>query len=228
MPNYVLDKAYKVETSGGLSSCVVVVKGDYDGGCKLPAGENDSGILGVTINSATQNHFITVRKNGIAGIISAGAISRGDAVCVADNTGKIKSAGKASAVTGVVGNNNAIRWTSKVPGILGNTIVVDIVVSGNNTPLSISVSGNTVTINSATDGSGNATTTASQAITAISSNSSASKIISGANEGASNGTGVIADETKTLSGGELGSNIIGYAEESASAQGDIIDVFLSL
>lgn len=227
MPNYVFDKAYKIETTGGVSANVIVVHGSNDAGCKIPTAANEGKVLGVTTQSAAQDHFVPVRKNGIASVIAASSINKGDAVSIADNQGRIKTAAKASGVSGVIGNNNAIRWTASLPGISANGIVVDIVIAGNNTALSVSVSGNTITINSATNGSGEATTTASQAIAAVANNANASKLISGANESTSSGTGVIADETVLLSGGELGTNIIGYAEESASAQGDIIDVFLT-
>ena len=94
--------------------------------------------------------------------------------------------------------------------------------------VSIAVEGNTVTINSATDGGGSATTTAAQAISAVSSDANASQLISGANKGTSDGSGVVADETATLSGGELGDFSFGIAEEAASSAGDIIDVFLTI
>jgi len=228
MAMYVLDKAYKVATSGGVGANRVVVQGAADGECDLPASANVFGVLGVTVHSANLGQSVAVRKLGIASIVAAGAIAAGSEVCAADTQGRIKSAAKASVVTGVVGNNNAIRWTALKAGSGGNNIIVDIVVSGNNTPFSVAVSGNKVTINSATDGSGNATTTAAQAKAGVAADANASKLIAGANEGASSGSGVVADETLTLSGGELGNGILGISEQSASAANDIIDVFLTL
>ncbi|MBN1899816.1 hypothetical protein JW926_00655 [Candidatus Sumerlaeota bacterium] len=228
MASYVLDKAYRVTDSGGVIANRAVVQGVQPGECKLPTAANEGAILGATVHGASQDQSVAVRKLGIASLTAAGAVSAGDAVCIADNQGRIKAAAKAKAETGVEGNNNAITWTAKKCGGSGNALIVDIVVSGNNTPLSIAVAGNTITINSATDGGGIATTTAAQAIAAIAAHANASVLISGANKGTSSGAGVLADETASFSGGELGDNAFGFAEESASASGDIIDVFLSL
>jgi len=228
MASYVLDKAYKATGINGVNANCVVVQAAVSGECDLPQGANQGQILGVTVHSAEKDQGVAVRKLGIASVTCAGAISAGDAVCAADNQGRIKSAGKATEDTGVEGNNNAITWNAKKPGSNGNTIVVDIVVSGTDTSLSIEVSGNTVTINSATNGGGSATTTAAQAIAAVAADANASLIVSGANKGASNGSGVVADETVTLCGGELGDHAFGFAEESATSAGDIIDVFLSI
>ncbi len=223
----VLDKAFKITSAGGAGANRIVVLGAAEGECVLPAGANALGVLGATTHSAAQHHHVSVRRLGVASAIAADAIALGSPICVADNTGRIKAAAKASAVSGVVGSNNAIRWTALRPGIVGNNIIVDIVVSGNNTPFSISVSGNIITINAATDGSGNAVTTAAQARAAISEHTVASKIISSANEGASDGSGIIADETAALSGGEHGEGVFGFAEQAASAAGDIINIFLT-
>lgn len=228
MATYVMDKAYEVEASGGVGAGVAVKNGSFAGGCDLPSGANDGPVLGVTVHSAAQGRSVSVRKLGIASIVAASAVSAGEKVCVADALGRIKAAGRASAVSGVVGSNNAIRWTAKETGSNGNGIGVDIVVAGTDTSLSVSVSGNTVTINSATDGSGAAITTATQAIAAVAANAAASKLVSGADESTSNGSGAVADETVTLSGGESGDRAFGIAEETAVSQGDIIDVFLTL
>lgn len=228
MANQILDKAYKVEPETGLISNVVVVCGIYSGGCRYPDGANSPRVLGVTTGSGFPNRYVSVRKSGIASIVAAEGIFRGDAVCVADDQGRIKSAAKASGTTGVIGNNNSIKWTAKNPGSGGNNIIIDIVVSGNSTALSVAVTGNTITINSATSEAGAALTTALEAIAAVEEDDAASLLVVGANNGASAGSGAIADQTLHLSGGESGDNIIGYAEESASEEGDIIDVFLTL
>jgi hypothetical protein len=228
MASYVLDKAYRITDSGGVNANLAVVQGTTPGECRLPSAANEGSILGATVHSASQEQGVAVRKLGIASLTAAASIAAGDAVCIADNQGRIKSAAKAKADTGVEGNNNAITWTAKKCGSSGNSVIIDIVVSGNNTPLSIDVTGNTVTINSATDGGGSATTTAAQAIAAVAADANAPVLLSGANKGTSSGAGVVADETATLSGGELGDNAFGIAEESASASGDIIDVFLTI
>ena len=228
MPSYVLDKAYNVEAAEGLTAGRVVVQGTNDEQCDLPSGANAGSILGVTVHGAENGRRIAVRKMGIAAAVAAGAINAGDPVCAADNEGRIKSAAKATAGSGLEGSNNAISWTAKKSGIAGNGITVDIVVSGTDASLSVAVSGNTITINSATDGGGSATTTAEEAIEAVQNDAAASLLVSGANTGSSDGSGAVSDETVTLSGGEQGENAFGAAEFSSSSAGDIIDVFLSL
>lgn len=228
MASYVLDKAYKVAATDGVGAHLLVAPGSTAGECDLPAGANDGPILGATVHSAQKDQSVAVRKLGIASITAAGTINVGDQVCAADDQGRIKSAAKASADTGVEGNNNAVTWTARKPGSQGNNIQVDVVVSGTGTSLSIAVSGNKVTINSATDGGGSATTTAAQAISAVADDANASQLIEGADKGSSDGSGAVADETVTLSGGELGDRAFGIAEQAASAQGDIIDVFLTI
>jgi len=228
MASYVLDKAYRVAASGGVGSNLAVVQGASEGECDLPSGANEASVLGATVHSAEKDQNVAVRKLGIASLTAAGAVNAGEKVCIADSQGRIKAAGHASADTGVEGNDNAIAWTAINPGSGGNAVVVDIVVQGNNTSLSIETSGNKVTINSATDGGGSATTTAAQAISAAASDTAASKLVSGTNKGTSDGSGVVADETAQISGGEEGDNAFGIAEETATAQGDIIDVFLTI
>jgi hypothetical protein len=228
MASYVLDKAYRVTDESGIESCCVVTQGTYDGEAKLPSGANEGKILGVSVHGAEKEQNISIRKLGIAPVQSAGIISAGEKVCVADNQGRIKAAGKASSESGVEVNNNFLKWTAVNPGTQGNNIIIDIVVSGNSTAFSISIEGNKITVNSATDGSGTATTTAAQLITSIAADSSASKMVTASNNGSSDGSGVLADETLSLTGGELGDNSFGVAEENASAEGDIIDVFLTI
>jgi len=66
-------------------------------------------------------------------------------------------------VTAALGSNRDICFVSKNH----TTNKVEIVVSGNDTPLSVSVVGSKLTINSATDGSGNATSTAAEIVAAV-------------------------------------------------------------
>lgn len=105
---------------------------------------------------------------------------------------------RASVATGVVGNNNAIRWTSKVPGEAGNLVAVVLQdPGGNNQPLSVSVSGSVVTVSLATDGAGAITSTAADVIAAVNVDGVASALVNGANEGASDGSGVVAVVAET-------------------------------
>lgn len=226
MPVYVLDTAFEVEEAAGVAAHRVVVRGSQARRCLYPSGSNAGRVLGVTTDSAEANRAVGVRRLGKALVEAAAVIAAGARVCIADNQGRIKAAARATAVTGLVGNQNAIRWTSRAESIAGNGIIVDLVVAGNNTPLSIAVSGNTITVNLATDGAGACTTTASQAIAAIAAHASAGLLVEAAHEAPSLGGGIVADETAPLSGGEGGLHSIGVAEEPAAQAGDLIDVFL--
>jgi len=106
----------------------------------------------------------------------------------------IAGATKASAETGVIANDNALRWTAKTAGTGGNAITVEFVVAGNNTPLTIGVVSNAITVNVATDGGGLATSTADQVKDAVIASGPASALVDIADAGASNGSGVVVDE----------------------------------
>lgn len=69
--------------------------------------------------------------------------------------------------TALTGANNDLRFIARTPGTGGLAITVAIAVAGNNTALSIAVTGTDIVINSATDGSGTATSTASQVLAAL-------------------------------------------------------------
>lgn len=99
---------------------------------------------------------------------------------------------KASLLTGVITNNNALTFTSKLTGELGNSSSLRLVNHGTNSAtLSVSVSGRDVTVNLATNSSGVITTTAAQVKTAIDSNASAHTLFTVSNTGASTGAGVV-------------------------------------
>lgn len=104
--------------------------------------------------------------------------------------------------TGVVGNNNAIRWSATQRGPAGRQVNVTLVVAGNNTPLSVEVQNQfDVVVNVATDGAGAATSTAQQVIDAVNAHEGASQLVQAGSEGASDGTGVVAAVAQTnLSG----------------------------
>lgn len=100
---------------------------------------------------------------------------------------------KASLQIGVVGSNNALTFTSKLPGELGNSSSLTLVdPKANNAALSISVSGRDVTVRLATGVAGAITTTATQLKTAIEANASAHALFTITNTGASTGAGVVA------------------------------------
>ena len=105
---------------------------------------------------------------------------------------------KARLQIGVVGSNNALTFTSKLPGELGNSSSLTLVdPKANNAALSISVSGRDVTVRLATGVSGAITTTATQLKTAIEANASANALFTITNTGASTGAGVVAALRRT-------------------------------
>ena len=72
----------------------------------------------------------------------------------------------ASLVTGTVGTDR-IAWRAIQPGAAGNAVSVELVVSGNDTPLSVEVLGQAITVNLATDGAGDPVSTADQVAAAV-------------------------------------------------------------
>lgn len=110
---------------------------------------------------------------------------------------------KATLLTGAVGSNNAITWTSKLTGVLGNQISVKLVdPKANSATLAVSVSNRDITIKLATDAAGLITTTAALAITAITASVEASALVTAASTSPSTGAGVLtAQRMSYLSGG---------------------------
>lgn len=110
---------------------------------------------------------------------------------------------KATLATGVVASNNALTFTSKLDGVLGNNISVKLVNPGTNSAaLAVSVIGQAITVSLATSVGGAITTTAAQLKTAIEANAAANALVGLANTGASTGAGAVtALATTFLSGG---------------------------
>jgi uncharacterized protein len=100
---------------------------------------------------------------------------------------------KATLLTGVIGTNNALTFTAKLLGTLGNAITVNLrAPTGNNVPLAITVTGRAIDVTLATGAGGTVTTTATQLTTAIAGNVAANALVGVANTGASTGAGIVA------------------------------------
>jgi phage tail sheath protein FI len=111
---------------------------------------------------------------------------------------------KASLATGVVGTNNAVTWTAKLAGILGNKISVQLVDPKANTQaLAVTVAGQAITVKLATSGAGAITTTATQLMAAIAANAAANALVGTASTGASTGAGIVAATANTFLAGGL-------------------------
>lgn len=92
MPIYLMDKAYRVATPGGVGANRVVVQGAQVGECTVPAAANAGAILGVTMHSQSQSgRAVAVRKAGIAEVVASAPIAVGSPVNIADAGGKVKA-----------------------------------------------------------------------------------------------------------------------------------------
>lgn len=110
---------------------------------------------------------------------------------------------KASKVTGVVADNNAILWTAVQPGDAGEAIKVALVdPSANSQDLAVSVIGDTVSVSLKTGSAGAIESTAAQVIAAVNAHLVAKTLVVAANSGASTGAGVVVAVGATaLAGG---------------------------
>lgn len=100
---------------------------------------------------------------------------------------------KSRLLTGVIASNNALTFTSKLLGALGNDTTVNLRAPvGNNLPLAITVVGRAITVDLATGAGGAVSTTATQLTTAIAGNVAANALVGVANTGASTGVGIVA------------------------------------
>lgn len=169
-----------------------------------------------------------IAKPGIIIPVTAGGAIAAGAEVMSDSQGRAVAVSAAAAAvaaslaTGVVANNNAIRWTAKNTGVPGNGITIDIVVAGASTPLTVDVDGNAITVNVATNSGSAATSTAAQVMAAVAEHDTASQLVSTANEGASSGAGVVVDEGPTaLAGGAAAGAYVaaGRCMTAASALG---------
>jgi hypothetical protein len=98
MPIYLMDKAYRITTGGGVASGRVVVQGAAAGECTLPNAANAGSILGVTVHGqSVPGRNVSVRKAGIVEVVAGGAITVGAPVNIHGATGKVKAITEASS-----------------------------------------------------------------------------------------------------------------------------------
>jgi phage tail sheath protein FI len=103
----------------------------------------------------------------------------------------------ATLATGTAGTDR-ITWTAKTPGAAGDAISIALVEAGNDTPISVEVAGQAITVHLATDGGGQATSTADQVVAAITLHAGASALATAT----STDTGVVvATAAAPLAGG---------------------------
>jgi hypothetical protein len=114
---------------------------------------------------------------------------------------------RATLTTALAGSNNDFMVFARALGTPGNSVRVRIVVSGASTPLSVTASGNDITINSATNGSSQAISTAQQVVDAINNSLTASPLVWARVAEGNDGTGVVAALAFTnLTGGTVTPN----------------------
>lgn len=124
---------------------------------------------------------------------------------VANGLGGVKppaAAVAAALATGVVANNNAITFTAKQAGLVGNDISLTMVdPAGNNGALSVDVVGRDIIVTLATEGTSAIASTAADVIAAVIA-SAAGDLVTPTNTGASTGAALVVAVAKTdLAGG---------------------------
>ena len=138
---------------------------------------------------------ITIDSSEITAVGGVKEVKAGTVMGKQDNGLYIPVTDKVAAklVTGIVGSNNAILWTAKVPGAAGETIKVQLLdPSANSQDLAVSVVGNTVVASLKTGSGGTIESTAAQVIAAVNAHLVAKTLVIAANSGASTGAGVVA------------------------------------
>jgi hypothetical protein len=138
---------------------------------------------------------ITIDSSEITAVEGVKEVKAGTVMGKQDNGLYIPVTDKVAAklVTGIVGSNNAILWTAKVPGAAGETIKVQLLdPSANSQDLAVSVVGDTVVASLKTGSGGAIESTAAQVIAAVNAHLVAKTLVIAANSGASTGAGVVA------------------------------------
>jgi len=227
MSQTVLDQAFSVSEANGIARFRVVVSGSESGTCQYPESPFNQHPLGVSTHSQNINGKpIGVRSLGVIKCEAAESIAEGDAVVVADATGKIKSAPKASATFGDTPATNEIVVTAKQTGFIGNNIEVELEALTSGNPISVSVTGHKVVVGCVTSDDVTITSTASDIISAINDDVEASLLISAANGASSDGSGTVAAASHVLSSGQAGDYSFAIAQETATADGDLIEILI--
>src|ERR1044072_5674405 len=131
------------------------VQGDYPAQHAAAGEEHPFGVAERDSGPTTQDSYSVerrincIRPGAIARVQVGAEVDALDEVAVGAN-GKAVPVGSASLVTGLVGSNNAIAWTSSVED--GNDISVTIIdPAGNNVALSVDVDGKDIVVTGATD-----------------------------------------------------------------------------
>lgn len=168
-------------------------------------GDDFNGVLDQIDLDGRMNAASVQDKGYVEDVPYTGNPALGFQPLVANGAGGVRPAAAAvaaSLVTGVVGNNNALKFTAKEAGAKGNDISLTLVdPPGNNAALSVDVIGRDIVVSLATDGASAVVSTAAEVKAAVEA-SAAADLVDVANEGASTGAGVVVAVAKTdLAGG---------------------------
>lgn len=132
---------------------------------------------------------------------------------------------KATLTTALTGNNNDLKYTSKLNGALGNAITVEYVDPDDvNAELAVSVDGTAITVSLATGAAKAITTTASDIATAIAAHAEANALVAVANAGSDTGVGTVTEMAATALTGGKGANrlTVKAGVYSRAALGDLV------
>lgn len=132
---------------------------------------------------------------------------------------------KATLSTNLVGDNNDLKFTSKLKGHFGNTIKVAYVdPDAANAQLAVTVSGTAIAVSLATDATKAITSTASDVKAAIEAVPAAAALVSVANVAANSGAGVVAAMAATALANGAGENqiIIRKGVYARAGLGDLV------
>lgn len=149
---------------------------------------------------------ITIDYTSVTAVNGERLLNAGQVMGKDGSTGKYKPLTDkvaASKETGVIADNNRIKWTAVEKGTIGNAIKVALVdPSANSAALAVSVLGDTISVSLATGSTGTITSTALEVIAAVNAHLVAKDLVLAAGVTGSTGAAAVAAVAATaLAGG---------------------------
>lgn len=227
MSEYRLDEAFRIMEAEGVEAHRVVVRGEGDHECKLPAGANAGQVLGVTLSSQPrEGRFVAVRRAGICRALAGGAIARGAAVAAGDDQGRVRQVPLPEFNFGEVASNNAVVVEWLIPEMFALTSQVELAAAEASEFFSWSFAAGKLRLLLSADGGGAIVETPTTLIASVEADAELSKLIRVRNATGSSGAGTMAAETAHAGNIQDLLHPIGTAEQEAAQEGDLIDVLL--
>jgi len=185
-----------------------LVKPSANGTVDLCAAEDNFYGVMVGVDLDGRMNSASVQRKGFRELAYTGAPGLGYQELVANGLGGVKppaAAVKATLLTGVVANNNALTWLAKWAGLPGNEISLTLLdPAGNDQALSVDVVGRDIIVSLATSGAGAIVSTGAEVIAAIEA-SPAADLVTVDNTGVSTGAAAVVAVAETdLAGGADG------------------------